>query len=303
MPVPKYDEFMLPLLEYASDGKIHAISDARKALADYFQLTEEERKERLPSGRITVLANRVHWAKTYLKHAGLLEYQKRGYFQITQRGFDVLGNAPSSIDKKYLMRFDEFVEFQARDNQDNTLLDQVNDTDSEKTPDERLEAEYQLLRETVENELIDAIKNSSPEFFEKLVVELLVKMGYGGSQADAGQALGGVNDGGIDGVIKEDKLGLDNIYIQAKRWENTVTRPDVQKFAGALQGIRARKGIFITTSSFSQGAIEYADFIDSKIILIDGSQLAELMFDYDVGVSTIETYQLKRVDQDFFTDE
>ena len=210
-----------------------------------------------------MLANRVHWAKTYLKHAGLLEYKKRGYFQITQRGFDVLSQAPQHIDKHYLMRFDEFVDFQTRSSNDSDQsIDET--TDSDKTPDERLEEEYQLLRETIENELLEAIKNSSPEFFEKLVVELLVKMGYGGSEADAGKALGGVNDGGIDGVIKEDKLGLDNIYIQAKRWENTVHRPELQKIAGALQGLRARKGIFITTSSFSQGALDYVDIIDSK---------------------------------------
>lgn len=307
MAIPKYHDFMLPLLEFSDDGKTHSISEARIALADYFELTVEERKEMLPSGRKFIYHDRISWANTYLKKAGLLESPKRGYFRITERGLHILAENPSFIDRHYLMRFPEFVDFQTRHKSEHTQTDtdsEISDVDNtDETPNEKLEQYYQALRENIENEIIDLIKSCSPDFFENLVVELLVKMGYGGSRADAGRAIGGNNDGGIDGIINEDKLGLDVVYIQAKRWDNTVGRPEIQKFAGALQGLRAKKGIFITTSSFSRGAIEYVGIIDSKIVLIDGLRLARLMFEYDIGVSTIEVYELKRIDQDFFIEE
>jgi restriction system protein len=299
MAIPDYQSIMLPLLKLAGDRKEHSLREAIEALADEFKLTDEERKELLPSGRQATFDNRVGWARTYMKKAGLLESMKRGYFEITERGLDVLRQNPREIDNAFLRQFPEFIEFQTP--QDKKRIEQdVGDT---QTPEEEIEAAYQGVRQELTTELLQTIKSCSPSFFEHLVVDLLVKMGYGGTRKDAGQAIGGSGDGGIDGIIKEDRLGLDIVYIQAKRWDSPVGRPEIQKFAGALQGQRARKGIFITTSAFTQSAQDYVSRIDSKIVLIDGDTLAQLMIDYNIGVTTVTSYELKRVDTDYFTEE
>ena len=273
-------------------------------LASNFRLTDEELQELLPSGKQATFVNRVGWAATYLKKAGLLESTKRGYVKLTERGANVLAQSPAAINVRYLKQFPEFIEFQAaRSEQENGARTDSDATDS-LTPEESLEIEYQKIRENLATQLLDRIKQSSPNFFERLVVELLVKMGYGGSRSDAGRAVGRSGDGGIDGIIKEYRIWLDVIYIQTKRWdENAVGRPDVQQFAGALQGQRASKGIFLTTSKFTNEAQEYVSRIGSKIVLINGEQLAQLMIDHNVGVSVSTSYEIKRIDSDYFSEE
>ena len=304
MPIPDYQTLMLPLLKIAGDGKVHTKRDALSVLAEQFTLTEDERKELLPSGNQAVFDNRVGWARTYLKKAVLIEYVQRGQFQITERGKSVLAKNPPRIDVPYLRQFPEFLEFQKKPSHTTTVQEQVEGLEAVETPEELVASGYLKLRQQVEYELLSRVKDCPPEFFERLVVKLLTTIGYGGSLADAGKALGKSGDGGVDGVIKEDKLGLDQIYIQAKRWDGTtVGRPEIQKFVGALHGKRARKGIFITTSTFSKDAQEYANSVETKVILIDGSRLVELMFEYGVGVSTVNNYVVKRIDSDFFEDE
>ena len=303
MAIPDYQSCMLPLLEFLGDQNEHSLRETIDHLATQFKLTEDELKQLLPSGQQAIFDNRVAWARTYLKQAGLLEPTRRGYFRITPRGIEVLKQKPEKINVKFLEQFKEFREFRQRKRKPQDKIKENNKDESEKTPAEALEAAYENLRNDLAKELLQQIKKCPPSLFEKIVVELLVKMGYGGSRKDAGQAIGRSGDEGIDGIIKEDKLGLDIIYIQAKRWENTVSRPEIQKFAGALQGQRARKGIFITTSNFSKEAIEYVTKIDTKIILIDGDQLAQYMIDNDVGVSSVAKYEVKKLDLDYFTDE
>ena len=300
MSIPDYQTIMLPLLKFAADKKEHSLRETTEFLANEFQLSEEERKELLPSGTQRLFNNRVAWASTYLRKAGLLESKKRGFFQITQRGKDAIAENFDRIDNKYLEQFPEFVEFKTPKKKPDKITPSTEILPEDKNPHEIFEVAFQELKAGVASELLDTIKACSPEFFEKLVIDVLIKMGYGGSLREAGQALGRSGDEGIDGIIKEDKLGLDIIYIQAKRWEGKVSRPEVQKFAGALQGQRARKGIFITTSSFSKEAMDYAKNIDSKLILIDGQQLAELMIENNVGVSTTASYEIKKIDSDYF---
>ncbi|GCL38902.1 MAG: restriction endonuclease [Sphaerospermopsis kisseleviana] len=306
MSIPDFQSVMLPLLQYAGDGKEHSLRDAITFLADVFNLSDEERKELLSSGQQAVFDNRVGWARTHLKKAGLLESPKRGFFQITNRGKEILKQNNPEINVKFLNQFPEFIEFKTikKDN-DKSVSEIMEDSEIlETTPQESIEFGYQKIRKELELELLNRVKSCSPDFFERLVVDLLVKMGYGGSRRDAGRAIGKAGDGGIDGIIKEDKLGLDIVYIQAKRWDNTVVgRPEIQKFVGALHGQRARKGVFITTSKFSQDAREYVSIIDSKIVLIDGQELAQLMIDNHVGVSTVSIYEIKKIDSDYFTDE
>jgi restriction system protein len=295
---------MLPLLKIAGDGKVHTKREALSVLAEQFKLTEDDRKELLPSGNQAIFDNRVGWARTYLKKAVLIKYVQRGQFQITERGKSVLAKNPPRIDVPYLRQFSEFLEFHKKPSHTTTAQEQIEELEAVETPEELVASGYLNLRQQVEHELLLRVKDCPPEFFERLVVKLLTTIGYGGSLADAGKALGKSGDGGVDGVIKEDKLGLDQIYIQAKRWDDTtVGRPEIQKFVGALHGKRARKGIFITTSTFSKDAQEYANSVETKVILIDGSRLVELMFDYGVGVSTVNNYVVKRIDSDFFEDE
>lgn len=302
MAIPDYQSLMLPLLVFAGDGKEHSLREAIDTIAEQFHLTSEERREVLPSGRQATFDNRVGWSRTYLKKAGLLTSPKRSYFQITSRGQDVLASKPPVINVAYLRQFPEFREFQLGQTKDSSL---VTTQESEAvTPEESIEGAYQRARATLAVELLQTVKDCSPEFFERLVVDLLVRMGYGGTRKDAGRAIGKSGDGGIDGIINEDRLGLDVVYIQAKRWDaSPVGRPEIQKFAGALQGQRARKGIFLTTSTFSRDAYEFASRIDSKIVLMDGETIAQLMIDYGVGVNTVATYELKRIDSDYFNGE
>jgi restriction system protein len=301
MPVPDFQTIMLPLLELAGDGQEHSISEAEDALAVQFNLSQEERRELLPSGGQTFLYNRVGWARTHLKKAGLLVITGRGRFQITDRGKRALSENPERINMKYLKRFPEYVEWHEHPRQ-GRKRDQGAGEEEEptQTPQERLEVSYQELRASLAQELLERIKESPSKFFENLVIDLLVAMGYGGSRKDAAQAVGRSGDEGIDGIIKEDRLGLDVVYVQAKRWENPVGRPVVQSFAGSLAGHHARKGIFITTSRFSVDAIEYVKRLEMKIVLIDGEELAGYMMDHGVGVAPEATYVVNRIDLDYF---
>jgi len=299
MPVPDYQSLMLPLLKKLADGQPRIFRDVREAIARELGLTQAELAERLPSGKQTAYDNRIGWAKTYLSKASLLTSPQRGVVQITAEGQRAVASGVTAIDKPYLMQFPSFQAFQGR-RDENPQTDMP--LDATVTPDEAIEQNFTQLRYEVETQLLENIAQASPAFFEQLVVDLLMKMGDGGALEDAGQAIGRSGDGGIDGIIKEDKLGLDTIFIQAKRWQNTIGRPDVQRFAGSLQGVRARKGVFITTSDFTAEAKDYVSRIDVKIVLIDGKTLARLMFEYGLGVSTYRTFEVKRIDSDYFSE-
>ncbi len=303
MAVPDYQSLMLPLLKITSDGKEHVFSEVAEALAQHFRLTDNDRKEMLSSGRQAKFENRVGWAQTYMKKAGLLESPGRGKVRITARGLKVLKEGHADISARFLRQFPEFLEFQKVSRQDAGQEQEEKDEGIVQTPEESLESSYQNLRRALGQELLERSRSCSPRFFEQLVVDLLVAMGYGGSRQDAGQAVGQSGDEGIDGIIKEDKLGLDVVYVQAKRWERTVGRPDVQAFAGSLEGQRARKGVLITTSQFSQDAKDYVGKIEKKIVLIDGDQLAQLMIDHGIGVTQVANYTIKKIDLDYFGDE
>ncbi|VUD55214.1 5-methylcytosine-specific restriction endonuclease [Burkholderia pseudomallei] len=298
---------MLPVLRAVADGQEHRFRNVVETLADEYQLTDEERNTLLPSGTAPLFDNRVGWARTYLKQAGVVESKKRGYFNITERGNALLAQNPHRIDNRTLDQYPEFATFRQKKtdyaqatvtpvSQPGVSAPEIDGS----TPEESFAQAYQRLRANLEAELLDQVKSSTPSFFERLVIDLLVAMGYGGSRQDAGSVIGRSGDGGIDGTIKEDKLGLDVIYVQAKKWEGTVGRPEIQKFAGALQGQRANKGVFITTSAFTREAKEYAGVIASKIILVDGDELVKLMVDHNVGVSTVSTFHVKKVDSDYF---
>lgn len=302
MAIPDFQSVMLPLMRLCADGKEHSISETTDALADQFKLTDDERKALLPSGVQEIFRNRVAWAKSHLKMAGLLETPKRGIYRITERGLETVRNNPPFINLKYLQQFPEYVAFRKSHRERTEPIDDV-ENGQPGTPEEALESAHEKIRDGLAAEVLQKLKACTPSFFERLVVEVIVKMGYGGTRQDAGKAIGKSGDDGIDGIIKEDKLGLDTIYIQAKRWENTVGRPEIQKFVGALTGQRAKKGLFISTSNFSSDAIEYVSRVDTKIVLIDGETLAQLMIDHNVGVSTIATYELKKIDSDYFTEE
>ena len=300
MTIPDYQEFMHPFLILLKDNKEHSLQEAYSYLSEYFNLSESDKKELLPSGKQLVYQNRIGWARTYLKNAGLLNIVKRGTFRITDRGISVISNSNiKRIDKKFLSQYKEFQSFT---NKKSTLSSKIsNDSDEQKlSPREEMDINYQLIKDQVSSEILEKVKKCTSEFFERLVVELLVAMGYGGSMQDAGKAIGKSGDEGIDGIIKEDVLGLDKIYVQAKKWENIVGRPEIQKFAGSLEGQRAKKGIFITTSDYTSGAKDYINRIEKNIILIDGIALADLMFNYNIGVSTIDQYVLKKIDLDFY---
>jgi restriction system protein len=300
MAVPGFQNFMLPLLEFIADGKDYSHEELLEPLAAKLNLSETDKNEILPSGVQNRFENRIGWARTHLKKAGLLESTGRGKFRITQRGLDVLKSKLDTVDIKYLMRFPEFVEFRKIKQENHP--DEREDEPGQ-TPEEILESSYQNLRQDLAADVLERVRKCSPRFFERLVVDLLVAMGYGGSRKDAGQAIGQSGDGGIDGIIKEDRLGLDAVYIQAKRWDSTVGRPTVQAFAGSLEGQRARKGVLITTSQFSQDAKDYVGRIEKKIVLIDGESLAELMIDHNLGVAELATYAVKKIDLDYFGGE
>lgn len=302
MAIPDFQSIFLPLLKACADGKEHTKQELIPLLAKQFGLTDSELEIKLASGKQGMFDNRVGWAKSYLKQAGLLENPRRGVFKITARGLQVLSENPQPLNVKYLKRFPEFVVFNTGKPKDESKLVESASANSE-TPDELIAGGYKQLREALAIELLDRIKTVSPSRFEELVVELLLKMGYGGTQEDAGQVVGKSGDGGIDGIINEDRLGLDVIYIQAKRWEADVGRPEIQKFVGALAGNKANKGVFITSSGFTKEAKDYASQVNHRVILIDGPMLAELMMDYDLGVSTKEIYTVKRLDSDYFEED
>jgi len=301
--IPGFQAIMLPLLKLVSDKKEHTTREIIEKLSEHFNLTDDERKELLPSGLQPIFDNRVGWARTYLKKAGLLESPKRATVVITERGLEILDQNPTEINARFLRQFPEFVEFISP--KKGAKKSHVTIDDSEQTPEETLGQAYENIRSSLAQDLLSKVIEMPPSFFERLVVELLVKMGYGGSIREAGNAVGRSGDEGIDGTIKEDKLGLDIIYIQAKRWQqgNIIGRKEIQSFVGALEGKRAMKGIFITTSSFSKNALEYVKHINKKIVLIDGDQLANLMIDHDVGVTKNASYDLKKIDNDYFSEE
>lgn len=302
--IPDYQTLMLPVLKSVADGKEHKFREIADSIAKNFGLTEEELGCRLPSGNQSIFDNRVGWAKTYLKKACLIEYKGKGVLKITERGKQVLKDSPQKIDNKFLKQYDEFNEFQNKVNPKEEKQETETDYKNQ-TPEELIETAFHDFQKSLAEELLDKIRNVSPSFFEKLVVALLVKMGYGGSIKDAGQAIGRTGDEGIDGIIKEDKLGLDVIYIQAKRWKenNVIGRPEIQKFVGALAGQGAKKGVFITASSFTKEALDYKPMNDTKVILIDGMKLANLMIEYNLGVAQLHCYELKKLDNDYFDEE
>ena len=302
MPVPKYHELTLPMLKYLKmQTEAVTIADIKNTLAIQLSLTDEDLAQQLPSG-LNMFSDRLSWAKTYLLKAGLIEQPKRAFCQISELGNSIDLSNLKIIDNNFLNQFESFVAFKSGKVVENGGVYQsaiVNQ--NEQTPEESIEVASKQLKESLKDELLDKIKKNSPRFFEQLVVDLLVAMGYGGSHQDAAQAIGKTNDGGIDGVISEDRLGLDKIYIQAKRWENTVGRPDIQQFKGALADQVAKKGVFITTSNFSKEAVESAK--KSGIVLIDGSKLTSLMIEFGLGVQIERSFHIYKIDQDRFDED
>ncbi|MFK8297067.1 restriction endonuclease [Capnocytophaga cynodegmi] len=308
MAVPDFQSFFYPTLLMSKDGKEYSLNDLRDYLTDYFSLTEEDRSERVPSGAQTKFDNRIYWTKSYFSKAKLIENTKRSHFKITEKGILFLDKFKDKITIKNLENIPEFYEFKygiidgAHEINESTIYVSDNSKSNDKTPFENLEDIYQILQEELAHELLQKIRDNSWQFFEDLVVDLMVKMGYGGSKNKAGNSIKRVGDEGIDGTINEDKLGLDLIYLQAKKWkeETTIGRPEIKKFVGALHGRRAKKGVFITTSHFSDNAYEYVKNIDPKVILIDGKTLTKLMIEYNVGTTIVEIYQVKKIDFDYF---
>jgi restriction system protein len=301
MPLPDYQSLMLPVLKTAAQGEIR-LRNATELLAEEFQLSEAEKAEMLPSGQQTIFANRVGWAKTYLKKAGLVETTRRGYFQITERGREILEKAPNTIDKKFLEQFKEFNQFRNRKTKKEEELEPATSNAKTYTPDEAMRTAHQQIQENLAQELLEHVINAPPNYFERLIITLLIRMGYGGSGIDTGRALGQSHDSSVDGVIDQDALGLDQVYIQAKRYAtgNNIGSREVREFSGSLNLYQANKGVFATTSAFSKEAQETASALDRRIILIDGKYLAYLMIRYNVGCRVEETFCLKKVDEDFF---
>jgi restriction system protein len=300
--IPDFQKIMLPLLNILADGLEHSTAETNEKIASLFGVTQEELNQFLPSGAAKTFPNRVAWAKSHLKMAGLLENTKRSFFKITESGRKVLENNPTEINLKILKNIPAYQEKTGR-TRDEDVSSGVDNEQPSSTPEEILENSYLKIRKNLAQELLLKVKSCSPSFFESLVVELLVKMGYGGSIKDAGRSIGRSGDEGIDGIIKEDRLGLDVIYIQAKRWENIVGRPEIQKFVGALAGQGAKKGVFITTSRYTNDARDYQPRNETKIVLIDGEQLADLMIDFNLAVSIATTFEIKRIDNDYFGEE
>lgn len=306
MAVPDFQSYMTPMLQLLSDGQPRRITEISEALAKYFGLNDTDLQDLIPSGKKSRHYDRVGWSATYMKQAGLLISLKRGWYQITEQGFQASTNG-ERIDTEFLRRFPEFIAFQTRTRESSATNDSEPITlpqisIAEHTPDEVLDSASQTLRNALAIDLLERVKESPPQFFEQLVIDLLLAMGYGGSQRDAAQRVGQSGDGGIDGIINEDRLGLDVIYIQAKRWESSVGARDVRDFAGSLEEKKAIKGVFITTSDFTKDAREFVGRIGKRIILIDGQKLADLLIDFDVGVGIRKTYIIKKIDEDYFTD-
>lgn len=298
MPVPPFQDFIFPLLDLLKDGQTYRSSDVNQRMADLFELDQEDRQELLNSGRQTRLENRVQWAATYLRKAGLIQNVQRGYYRITDLGVEVVYSGIDFINIQFLERFPSFVEFRqktkAEETRDNVLV-------STATPEEILEESYKSLRGELVIEILQKVKEATPAFFEQLVLDVLVSMGYGGSRPEAGKRIGQSGDGGIDGLINEDRLGLDTIYVQAKRWSNTVTDSTVREFIGSLDTNGAHKGVLITTSDFTAPAIRTVERLtQKKVILLNGEALAQYMIEFNVGVSEKSTYIVKKLDHDYF---
>lgn len=307
MTVPDFQSFFYPILKFASDQKEHSLNEVREYLTNYFKLSEDAKSERVPSGTQTKFDNRIYWSKSYFSKAKLIENTKRSHFKITDRGLRFLDKFNSNITIKDLKTIDEFKDFSEGTNTEEKTagvkeIPTYAQSEETQTPLEKLEETFEFIQNELATELLEKIRINSWQFFEDLVIDLMIKMGYGGSRSKAGKSIQRTNDEGIDGIINEDKLGLDMIYLQAKMWqaETTISRPEVQKFVGALHGKRAKKGVFITTSSFTKGAIEYVTTIDPKVVLIDGQTLANLMIEHNVGTTVIESYQIKKIDLDYF---
>ena len=303
MSIPDFQTLMLPVLKHVSDNKEHTLKELVEFSETAFKLTEDEKKETVASGQ-RVIYNRTAWAVSYMSSALLVEIIKRGCYKITNRGIELLKSNPEKINIKLLKEnYPEFSESRKPKNKEKNIADIKDDESiSSKSPDELIDDSYYLIIQKLSDELLSLILKNSPSYFEKLVIDLLVGMGYGGTRKEAGQAVGKSGDEGIDGVISEDRLGLDNIYIQAKRWavNRTVGRPEIQGFVGALAGKQASKGIFITTSGFTSEARNYVKNLQQKVILIDGKELTQLMIEYNIGVSTYSTYIIKKIDSDYF---
>jgi restriction system protein len=301
VPVPTWDEFTLPLLRLAENGQILEVASLRPALARHFKLTDADLAELLPSGRQTRFANRVGWAKTSLTKAGLLESPSRGTVKITDAGRDLLAQGPTAITAQLLQRYPSYREWELTSRRQSPVMDRTA-PQAELTPEEAIEQNYEQLREALRQELIAKVRSLSAGFFERLVVDLLLALGYGG--VGGGRTLGRSGDGGVDGVIKEDKLGLDVIYVQAKRWTTgPVDRGSVQAFAGSLEGHKARKGVFITTSGFAESARDFVERIEKRIVLIDGPTLADLMIEAGLGITEVANFKVWKIDSDYLNEE
>jgi len=302
MPIPPVTHFRVPLLQLLGDGVERPLAEAANALADVFKLTEEERSAVLPSG-YPVVRHRTGWSGFHLRKAGLLDDSKRGILRITDEGKKLLATQPANLSESVLMQFPKYQAWRkAVSNAAPLPIPAIVEADEETSPEEAIANGYATLRANLAAELLERIMAKPSGFFEKLVVDLLLAMGYGGSRAEAGTVTKASGDGGIDGVINEDRLGLDAVYVQAKRWAKTVGVEELRSFVGALSAHKAHKGVFITTSGFAKSARDYISQVGQKIVLIDGARLAELMIDYGVGVSTRETYVLKRADEDYFAE-
>jgi restriction system protein len=305
MAIPDYQSLLRPLLAYAQDGSEKYIRAAFDVLASEFQLTPEERNQLLPSGKQVIFENRVHWARTYLDKAGAIKRTRRSHFQITDRGQKLLAENPTRLSTATLRQFAEFQEFQSvkgTDSVEDEAPVPILSAGSIATPEEAIQEAETLIADSLKAELIGRIGEMSPAFFEQLVVDLIVAMGYGGSRSNVAKRIGQSGDEGIDGIVNEDPLGLDVVYIQAKRYApgNTIGRERIQQFIGALVGQGANRGVFFTTSSFTKHAIEYAQKVPQRVILIDGNELAKLMLQYGIGVRTERTVEIRRLDDTYF---
>ena len=302
MPIPDFQTMMLPFLKLAEDGKEHSKQEAFDSLATLFKLSEAELRELLPSGKQGLFDNRVGWTKTHLKKAGLINPTRRGFFSISDRGLELLKQNPTKIDLNLLKQYPEFREFISFKSDRKVI--EIPKEEENITPQESLYNAYQRITDDLAKDILQQIKTVSPKSFENIVVDLLVKMGYGGSYKDAAQAIGRSGDEGVDGVINQDTLGIDRIYIQAKRWQDKpVGHPDIRDFIGALDFKHADRGIFITTSTFTKEVKGNVDRSSKRIILIDGNELAKLMITYNVGVTVEDKFELKKIDMDYFIEE
>lgn len=306
MAIPEFQSFFYPFLKLSSDKNQHSLSEVREFMTEHFALTDEDKSEKVPSGTQSKFDNRIYWTKSYFAKAKLINQTKRAHFLITERGLEFFSKFKDSITINDLRGFEEFRQFNQSSNHSDDVTTQTERVEisisDNKTPLERLEESYLLIHNELAIELLEKIKSNSWQFFEDLVIDLMVKMGYGGSRNKAGQSIKRTNDEGIDGIINEDKLGLDVIYLQAKKWTNEggIGRPEIQRFVGALHGQGAKKGVFITTSFFTKPAYDYVKSIDPKVILIDGETLANLMIEHGLGTSTVESYHIKKLDLDYF---